>query len=384
MSQPPQERRMSPDAIPPCQYLFRITTEFPRFVPSYRWWEDETATVLWAFQKEVRLVIRYALLRNQNLPRSILLSRNPEAIDTIISLIEPHEQQFTMHLSHESKVERILDQSCLPPFKPVPWSCFPQSGQSLDAQAIAQRIETQSHFQFRIIAFEDILRASLGYTATSVEGFLRTHTELYVLLLDHLQIYPGEIPVYEEVEKVCARPLGDGFRHMSAKFRKLLQTQSPFAHRAVLQCLVDLRPGTASGFPQPPLNGFEFVARPIQILFQKRPYSLTEILKIRDVFAFRFQRDYINTAKVPWNKPFDSTFSFLEECFTSSSASDLARTLTNMDKGDFANLSQQSIMAQDKIVTDFLDNWHALSLRVGSFMCNTRSRAIHSRMRSGK
>lgn len=369
MSQPPQEQRMPLDAIIPCKYLFKVTTEFPQFVPPYRWWEDESTTVLWAFQKEARLVIRYALLRNQNLLRSMLLSRNPEAIDTIINLIKPDEQQYNTHLSHESKVKKILDQSCLPPFNPIPWPCFPQSDQSLDAQAIAQSIETQSHFQLRTIAFEDIVRASLGYPATSVEWFLRVHTELYVRLLAHLQIHTEEIPVYEEVEKVCARPLVDGVRHISTNSRQLLQTQSPFAHRAVLQSLVDLGLVNAPGLPQPPMHSFDFIARPIQILFQYRPYSLTEILKICELFAFRFKRDYINAATVPWKKPFDSTFSFLEECFISSSASDLARTLTDMDKGDFANLSQQSIMAQDTIVTDFLDNWNALTVSVWEVLC---------------
>ncbi|KAJ6001117.1 Guanine-nucleotide dissociation stimulator CDC25 [Penicillium waksmanii] len=321
MFQPPLGRATPPDATLSCQYLFQVTTEFPEFVPSYRWWEDETAAVLWAFHEDARLVIRYALLRDQNILRSNLLGRNTEAIDTLVNLIKPHEKQLNLHLSHDSRVEKILSHSCLPSFKPVPWSCFPPSGPSLDARAIAQRIEMQSHFQLRLIAFEDIVRASLGYTGNSVEWFLRAHTELYVQLLAHLQIHMEEISVYEEVEE-------------------LLRTQSPFAHRAVLQCLVDLRRGTTSGFPPPPIHGFEFVARPIQILFQERPHSLTEILKIcdRNVLGRLLGQTWLELSRI-WTK------------------------------ANFSNLSPQSIVAQDRIAPDFLDSWHALTVSVWEVLC---------------
>lgn len=112
------------------------------------------------------------------------------------------------------------------------------------------------------------------------------------------------------------------------------------------------------------MRGFEFVAGPIQRLFQDRPESLTDMLKICNVFAVRFRRQYINTAKVPWNKPFDASYPFLEDCLGSSSPSDLARTLTTLDKGDFSNLSRQSIIAHDEITKGLLANWETLTVSV--------------------
>jgi hypothetical protein len=174
-------------------------------VPYYPWWEDEATTVLWAFKNlEIRLVIRYGLFRDENLPRSSLLSRNVDAIDAVfMALTEPREHQLLGHLSHMQRVEEILRRSGLPPFQPVPWSWLPQTSvYALDPRAIAQAIEAESHFQLSRVAFEDIVRASLGYTATSVEWFLMQHTALYIHLLDHLRMFPDDIPVYLEVEKV--------------------------------------------------------------------------------------------------------------------------------------------------------------------------------------
>lgn len=210
-------RSAPPDYPQSYQSLFQIGTEFPRFVvPYYPWWEDEATTVLWAFKNlEIRLVIRYGLFRDENLPRSSLLSRNVDAIDAVfMALTEPREHQLLGHLSHMQRVEEILRRSGLPPFQPVPWSWLPQTpGYSLDARTIAHAIEAESHFQLSRVAFEDIVRASLGYTATSVEWFLMQHTAFYIHLLDHLQIYPNDIPIYLEVEKV--RSLSCHLKHLS-------------------------------------------------------------------------------------------------------------------------------------------------------------------------
>lgn len=101
------------------------------------------------------------------------------------------------------RVEEVLRRSGLPPFQPVPWSWIPQAPvHALDPQTIAQAIEAESHFQLSRVAFEHIVRASLGYTASSVEWFLMQHTTLYMHLLDFLRMFPDGIPVYLEVEKV--------------------------------------------------------------------------------------------------------------------------------------------------------------------------------------
>lgn len=215
MSQTFSGRSASPSVPQSYQSLFQIGTEFPRFVvPYYPWWEDEATTVLWAFKNlEIRLVIRYGLFRDENLPRSSLLSRNVDAIDAVfMALTEPREHQLLGHLSHMQRVEEILRRSGLPLFQPVPWSWLPQTPlYALDPRAIAQAIESESHFQLSRVAFEDIVRASLGYTATSVEWFLMQHTALYIHLLDHLRIFPDDIPVYLEVEKVLFAFFNDKF-----------------------------------------------------------------------------------------------------------------------------------------------------------------------------
>ncbi|KAJ5233975.1 uncharacterized protein N7469_005741 [Penicillium citrinum] len=343
---------VSPNYPQSYQSLFQIGTEVPRFVvPYYPWWEDEATTVLWAFKNlEIRLVIRYGLFRDESLPRSSLLSRNPDAIDSFfMALTEPREHQLLGHLSHIQRVEEILRRSSLPRFQPVPWSWLPQmSTQPLDPRALAHSIEAESHFQLSRVAFEDIVRASLGYTATSVEWFLMQHTALYIHLQDYLRAFPDDIPVYLEVEKQ-------------------MRTKSPFAHWAIVQALITIYPEAISDIPsasQKPSRGFEFVAAPIQRLFQDRPESLTDMLKICNVFAVRFRRQYVNTTKVPWSKPFDASYPFLEDCFSSSSPSDLARTLTTLDKGDFANLSRSSLIAPDEVAKGLLANWDALTVSV--------------------
>lgn len=207
--------RPPPEPTLSYQSLFHPGAEFPRFVVTYRWWEDEATTVLWAFKiSEIRQVIRYGLFRDENYPRSSLLSRNADAIDAfLVALSEPHEHQVLANLSHMQRVEEILRRSSIPPFQPIPWGWFPlPPGHSLDAPSIAAAIEAESQFQFSRIAFEEIVRASLGYNAVSVEWFLLQHTDLYIHLLGHLQAYPEEIPLYGDVEKVrlslfCLRQL---------------------------------------------------------------------------------------------------------------------------------------------------------------------------------
>lgn len=182
------------------------TVEFLSGLISYRWWEDEAATVLWAFNiPEICRVIRFGLFRDGNFARRSLMNRNADVIDTfLIALSDPKEHELLENLSHMQKVEEILRRSTIPPYEPQPWTWFPPPpGHSLDAHAVADAIEAESHFQFTKIAFEELIRACLGYNTSSIEWFLLQHTVLYTHLLNHLQIYPEEIPLYIEVEKVC-------------------------------------------------------------------------------------------------------------------------------------------------------------------------------------
>ncbi|KAJ6031507.1 hypothetical protein N7540_002239 [Penicillium herquei] len=330
---------------PSYQNLFVLGAEIPRFAISYRWWEDEATTVLWAFNiPEISQVVRYRLFRDDNAPRNSLMSRNADTIEAfLVSLCEPRDQQLLSTLSHLQRVEEILRRSSIPPFRPIPWSWFPPlPDHSLDARSIAAAIETESHFQFTKIEFEELVRAALGYNAPSIEWFLLQHTALYIHLKDHLQAFPEEIPIYVEVEK-----------H--------LRSRSPFARRALIQCLQDLIPEVAGSIPYSKKPGFEFIAQPIQTLFSQ-PNSLTTILKVFSVLGVRFRRHYIHASKMDWHTQFDTAILFLEECIGSTSATDLARTLTGTDEYDFASLSRQGIMTGDATVKSLLSNWQTLSI----------------------
>jgi hypothetical protein len=190
-----------------CSYpfIFHLNLEIPSFFVSYRWWEDEATTVFWAFDiQEIRRVIQFGLFRDENFPRTSLCARTVDIIDNfLIALSEPHEYQLLGNLSHIQRVEEILRRSSISPFQPIPWSWLPpQSSPTLDAREIAAAIEAESHFHFRQIAFEEFVRAALGYRAIFVEWFLQQHAALYIIFQDHLSAYVEDIPLYTEVEKV--------------------------------------------------------------------------------------------------------------------------------------------------------------------------------------
>jgi hypothetical protein len=282
-----------------------------------------------------------------------------------VALSDPREHQLLGSLSHVQRVEEILRRSKIQPFQPVPWMWFPpQPGHDLNAREIAKGIEAESHHQFRKICFEEIVRASLGYNAVSVEWFLLQHTVLYNYLYNHLQTYPEEIPLYVEAEKVSPTLSLSTLTRDSNFLQKHLRTKSPFAHRALMHCIRILQPELACDMPQAFTPGLEFIAGPVQVLFRDQPPSLTTVLKIFSVLAIRFRRQYIHTAKMEWHLPLDTSILFLEDCLNSTSPKDLARTMTGTDELDFSGLSRQSILANDNFVRRLLTNWHDLSISV--------------------
>ncbi|KAJ5918256.1 hypothetical protein N7454_010631 [Penicillium verhagenii] len=239
---------------PAYQSLFAPGQEIPRLMNvTYRWWEDEATTVLWAFNiPEICTLIRYALFRDEELPRQALLSRNAETIDAfLVSLADTWEHRYLSNLSHLQRVEEVLRRLRIPPLREVHWSWFPPR-HSVEPRNIAFAIELESHCQFMRMHFEDIVRAALGYSAPSVDWFLQQHTALYIHLLDHLTIYPEQIPTYIEAEKY-------------------LRSGSPFAYRAIVQCLHTLLPDAALNLRLPTKPGLEFITTPIQKLFLENP-----------------------------------------------------------------------------------------------------------------
>ncbi|KAJ5970633.1 Guanine-nucleotide dissociation stimulator CDC25 [Penicillium vulpinum] len=328
--------------------IFQLNLEIPAFFVSYRWWEDEATTMFWAFDiQEISRVIQFGLFRDENFPRTSLCARNVDTIDTfLIALSEPHEYQLLGNLSHIQRVEEILRRSSISPFQPIPWSWLPpQSSPTLDARAIAAAIEAESHFHFRQIAFEEFVRAALGYNAIFVEWFLKQHTALFIILLDHLGAYPEDIPLYTEVEK-----------H--------LRSRSPFAHRALVQCLLAVRPGGNRDVPKKSTAGFEFIAGPIQALFKDQPGRLSAMLKMLSVLAIRFRRQYIHAPAMDWKTPFDTSIPFLDDYLESTSPTDLARSMRGLDEHHFAELTRQSLVTEDVLVGQLQFRWRVLSTSV--------------------
>jgi hypothetical protein len=185
--------------------IFQLNLEIPAFFMPYRWWEDEATTVFWAFDIQgISRVIQFGLFRDENFPRTSLCARNVDTIDTfLMALSEPHEYQLLGNLSHIQRVEEILRRSSISPFQAIPWSWLPpQPSPTLDAREIAAAIEAESHFHFKQVAFEELVRAALGYNAIFVDWFLQQHEALYIILRDHLGAYPEDIPLYTEVGKV--------------------------------------------------------------------------------------------------------------------------------------------------------------------------------------
>ncbi|KAJ5998896.1 hypothetical protein N7451_006706 [Penicillium sp. IBT 35674x] len=351
MATPLASQMMAPVGIHSYHSLFVVSSEVPRHVFTYRWWEDEATTVLWAFNiPEICMVIRYALFRDDNLPRSALLSRNYETVDSfLVALSDPREHQYLSALSHLQRVEEVLRRSRIPAIKPIPWSWFPPR-EPIDPRIIASAIDIESHCQFMRMEFEEIVRAALGYPAPSVEWFLQQHTSLYVHLLDHLKVYPEQISVYMEVEKY-------------------LRGRSPFAYRAVVQCLHTLLPETAFNVRIPNTPDLEFIAGPIQNMFKDQPPKLTTILKMLSVLSVRFRAQYSQTPKMDWHTPFDTTCLFLEDHLNATSPKDLAHTLAITDEVDFSRLSRQNILNGDGMAKELMENWHTISMSVWECCC---------------
>ncbi|KAJ5249416.1 hypothetical protein N7524_011732 [Penicillium chrysogenum] len=328
--------------------IFQLNLEIPAFCIPYRWWEDEATTLLWAFDiQEIGRVVRFGLFRDENFLRTTLCYRNVDTIKTfLIALSEPDEHQFIENLSHIQRVEEILRRSGISPFQAIPWSWLPpQSSPTLDAWVVATAIEAESHFHFKQVAFEELVRAALGYNVIFVEWFLQQHAAFYIILLDYLRAYPEDIALYAEVEK-----------H--------LRSRSPFAHRALVQCLLTVRPGENREISEPRGAGFEFIAGPIQALFKDQPGRLAVTFKMLSVLTIRFRRQYVHAPTMDWKTPFDTSIPFLDDYLESTSLTDLASSMRGLDEQNFAELTRQILIAEGSVVGQLKIQWRELSVSV--------------------
>lgn len=185
--------------------LFPPDAERRPFFASYRWWEDEASTVLWAFDaQEIQRVIRYGLFPDEDLPRAALQSRNQSTVDSfLLTLVGSYHRSFVANLSHVQKVEDILWRSKGARPSLIPWSWFPSPlSRGQEPWSIASAIDAESHLHFIRVPFEEWVRYSLGYQAASVDWFLQQHTAFHIHLLVYLHAFPEETKRYAEVEKV--------------------------------------------------------------------------------------------------------------------------------------------------------------------------------------
>ncbi|RDW86210.1 uncharacterized protein DSM5745_02852 [Aspergillus mulundensis] len=324
--------------------VFRASEERPHFNILYRWWEDEATAALWTFDVDVvKRVIRYGLFCDEQVARMALHTRPPPTVDDFLAgLLRPEELPLYANCSHTQKVDTMFYRSkpTAPPL--ILWSWLPaRLDCDSDCLGIAKAIDSESHLHFNRITFDELIRFSLGYSARRVEWFLQQHTCFYAHLLDHFHAFPEQIGKYAEVEQ-----------H--------LRTRSPFAHRAMARALQDS--GLAIDLPSL-TPGFGFFAGPIQRLFKELQPNLALILKVLGVLGVRFERFYSHAPEMNWSKSFSITFSFLEDIAGSDSPMDLAHSLFNSDKRDFAALTEEGYF-NHSVANRLSDRWYSLSTEV--------------------
>lgn len=170
---------------------------------------------------------------------------------------------------------------------------------------------------------------------------------------------------------------------LTDNFLKVLRTKSPFAHRALVQSLVDILPeNTHDDIPRPE-GAFNFISRPIQRLFLRPRTTLKTLLNILDVLAVRFRRQYIDSHIMNRTLTFDTELVLLEDYYHFTAPEDLALRLTERDlalaqtdnmtatqsniitRADRLRCIVENIVANDVMAHRVMDSWNALSNSVG-------------------
>ncbi|PCH00491.1 Guanine-nucleotide dissociation stimulator CDC25 [Penicillium occitanis (nom. inval.)] len=341
--------------------LFTAASETPSFQHLYqRWWEDDAQTVLWSFDvRQISLVIRFGFFHDSDQPRMILHRRNGNVLETFLnSLLPPMQSQYIPTLTQSQKVEEILRrcQATMP--MNLQWSWYPSQGlRGPEPSVIAGEIEAESQMHFKAVPFEAWVRCSLGFPAAEADWFFLQHNALYIILLSHLQAHQYELPKYREVEK-------------------LLRQKSPFAHKAIVQCLNHFSDGKE--LQQTSKSSLDFIAGPIQDLFQKYPANLISILKKLSVIAIRFRQTYIHVPNVDWNKRLDTRAKYLDDLLAALSPTDLARSLTRSDQSMFAQLSREQLMDEQNPIAEVLHTrWCDLVMAVREY-CTAMPESLQS------
>ncbi|KAJ5369989.1 uncharacterized protein N7496_006081 [Penicillium cataractarum] len=176
-----------------------FVSENARNAAQNSWWLDEGTIILKTFNsKRIRQVIRYRPFHDDGYPRMCLLDR---AKAFLTALVEFGGHESPESLSPEQMVGKIFLHSTTP-FRPVQCDWSPTPACSQDAQPIAEAIEVQSHYHFKIIPFAEIVRVYLGYNTDATDWILKQHSVLCETITQHLRHHPEQISLYTEVEKV--------------------------------------------------------------------------------------------------------------------------------------------------------------------------------------
>jgi hypothetical protein len=120
-----------------------------------------------------------------------------------------------------------------------------------------------------------------------------------------------------------------------------------------------IQPDGKHDMPSHDTPEFAFISTPIQQLFKTRSSSLSTIFKVLSVLAVRFQRTYIQSSKMDWFEPFETSLPLLEDCL-SSSATDFAEALTQTDNCLFDGLSRGTHIEEDALLSEALIHWQRL------------------------
>lgn len=144
-----------------------------------------------------------------------------------------------------------------------------------------------------------------------------------------------------------------------------MSTKSPFAHRAIVECLSQFQANSVGEASRTYAPGFEFIAGPIQALFKASRLGLYNTVKLLSVVSTRFQQTYIHVPHMDWHKKLDTQVPLLNSLLASHSATDFARSLTRSDESKFSQLSREKLMGEQNPTVEALhERWSTLSTNV--------------------
>lgn len=125
-----------------------------------------------------------------------------------------------------------------------------------------------------------------------------------------------------------------------------------------------MRPGENREISEFRGAGFEFIAGPIQALFKDQPGRLAVTFKMLSVLTIRFRRQYVHAPTMDWKTPFDTSIPFLDDYLQSTSPTDLASSMRDLDEQNFSELTRQILIAEGSVVGQLKIQWRELSVSV--------------------